>query len=99
MARSIFFGSLVLCVLCIGLSQIPDPRIFGIHDEPERIMFYGGSGVLAGLSGLVAVLSGIYAAVVRFRGIADGQRRFVLTVIWLVLSAVLIAVVIRLYLS
>jgi len=97
MARNIFLGSVVLCLLCVGLSQVSDPSVFGIHEEPERIMFYMGFGFLAGLSGLVAVLSGIYLIVNRFVGLSDGQRRFMLTIISIVLIAVLIAVVIRLY--
>ena len=97
MARNIFLGSVVLCLLCVGLSQVSDPSVFGIHEEPQRIMFYMGSGFLAGLSGLVAVLSGIYLGVNRFVGPSDGQRRFMLTIISIVLIAVLIAVVIRLY--
>ena len=97
MARSIFLGSVVLCLLCIGLSQVSDPSVFGIHGEPERIMFYGGFGLLAGLSGLVAVVSGIYLGASRFVGLSDGQRRLMLTIIWIVMTAVLIAVVIRLY--
>ncbi len=97
MARSIFLGSLVLCLLCVGLSQVSDPGVFGIHGEPDRIMFYGGSGLLAGLSGLIAVVSGIYVGVNRFVGLSDGQRRAILTIISIVLIAVLIAIVVRLY--
>ena len=97
MARSIFLGSVVLCLICVGLSQVADPSVFGIHEEPERIMFYGGSGLLAGLSGLVAVVSGIYLGATLFAGLSDRQRRFMLTIILIVLIAVLVAVVIRLY--
>ena len=51
MARVIFLGSVILCMIFLGLSQVSDPGVFGIHEEPERILFYGGSGLLAGLSG------------------------------------------------
>ena len=84
-------GSLVLCLLCIGLTQVSDPSIFGVNEEPERIMFYGGFGVLAGLFGLAAAVSGVYLGVTRFTGLSAGQRRLILTVIWTVLIAVLIA--------
>ena len=97
MARSIFLGSVVLCLLCVGLIQVSDPSIFGIHEEPARIMFYGGSGLLAGLSGLVAVFSGIYLGTTRSASLSGGQRRFMVTLNLIVLFAVLITVVIRLY--
>jgi hypothetical protein len=97
MLRRIFLGSLVVCLLCAGLSQLPDPGVFGIRDETARIMFYGGSGLLAGLAGLVAAVSGIYLAVTRFAGLSDGQRRFLLTAIIIVSGAVVIAAAIRLY--
>ncbi len=97
MARTIFLGSLILCLLCIGLSQVSDPGVFGIHGEPDRIMFYGGSGLLAGFSGLVAVVSGIYLGASRFVGLSGGQRRLMLTTIFIILITVLIAFVIRFY--
>ncbi len=37
MARNIFLVSVVLCLLCVGLSQVSDPSVFGIREEPERI--------------------------------------------------------------
>ena len=97
MARTIFLGSLVLCLLCVGLSQVSDPGVFGIHGEPARIMFYGGSGLLAGFSGLVAVVSGVYLGANQFVGLSDGQRRLMLTIILVILITVLIAAVIRFY--
>ena len=97
MARRIFFGSVLLCLLFIGLSQVSDPGVFGIHEEPERIMFYGGSGLLAGLSGLVAAVSGIYLGSTRFAGLSQGQQRVLFTMSLIVLIAVLIAVVLRTY--
>lgn len=97
MPRSIFLGSVILCVLCVGLLQVSDPSIFGIHEEPERIMFYGGSGLLAGLSGLVAVVSGIYLGATRFAGLSNSQRQFMLTIILIVMIAALIAIVVRFY--
>jgi hypothetical protein len=96
MARSIFIGSAVLCLLCIGLSQVPDPRFLGIDDEPERILFYGGSGLLAGLSGLVAFGSGVYLGATRVAGLSEDQRRLVLAIMWIVLISVLVAFVLRL---
>ena len=95
MIRRVFFGSVVLCLLCVGLSQLSDPSVFGIREEPGRILFYGGSGLLAGLSGLVAVVSGINLGASRFMDLSDGQRRFMWTINLIVLIAVLIAVVIR----
>ncbi len=97
MARNIFLGSLVLCLLFIGLSQVSDPRVFGIHEEPERIMFYGGSGLLVGLFGLIALGSGIYLGATRFAGVSEGQRRFMLAIMLIVLIAVLTTFVIRFY--
>ena len=60
MPRLIFFLSLVLCLLAIALSQLPDPGIFGLGDASGRILFYGGSGLLAGLFGLVALISAFF---------------------------------------
>ena len=97
MTRSIFLGSVLLCLLCVGLIQVSDPSVFGIHEEPERIMFYGGSGLIAGLSGIVAAFSGTYLVVHRFASISTGQRRFMVVIILMVLLAVLIAFVIRFY--
>jgi hypothetical protein len=97
MARSIFIGSLILGLVCAGLSQVPDPGILGIHEEPGRIMFYGGSGLLAGLSGLVAVVSGIYLAATRYAGLSDRQWRYLLTGISIVLIALMVAIVIRFF--
>lgn len=96
MARAVFIGSVILCLLCIGLSQIPDPSIFGIRDEPGHILFYGGSGLLAGFSGLLALLSGIYLGMTRSASLSMGQRRVMLITLLLVMGAFVIALTIRL---
>lgn len=95
MTRVLFFGSAVLCVLCIGMSQVPDPSLFGMHDETGRLLYYGGTGLLAGLSGLVAVISGITLAMSNSANISHGQRRSVLVVISIVVIAAIVAFVIR----
>ena len=41
------------------LSQLPDARVVGIRSEPATILFYGGSGLLAGLFAIGAIVSGI----------------------------------------
>jgi len=97
MSRKIFLGSFALAVLFIGFSQIPDPRIFGIVDESERIMFYGGSGLLAGLFGLILLGSGTYLCVTRFAGSSKGQRHFMLAIMLMVLVAVAVSLVVRFY--
>lgn len=97
MHRRVFLASLVVCVLCAGLSQLPDPGVFGIRDEAARIMFYGGSGLLAGLAGLVAVASGIQIGVTRSAVLSDGQRRFMLAAIIILSGALIIAAAIRLF--
>ncbi len=97
MARVIFLGSVILCMIFLGLSQMSDPGVFGIHEEPERIMFYGGSGLLVGLFGLIASGSGIYLGATRFAGVSEGQRRFMLAIMLIVLIAVLTTFVIRFY--
>ncbi len=97
MARVIFLGSVILCMIFLGLSQMSDPGVFGIHEEPERIMFYGGSGLLVGLFGLIALGSGIYLGATRFAGVSEGQRRFMLAIMLIVLIAVLTTFVIRFY--
>jgi hypothetical protein len=95
MARNMFLGSLALCLLFIGFTHISDPGILGIDEEPERIMFYGGSGLLAGLFGLVGLGSGIYLCVTRFSSLSIGQRRVMVTILLIVLIAVLTAFMIR----
>ena len=97
MARVIFLGSVILCMIFLGLLQMSDPGVFGIHEEPERIMFYGGSGLLVGLFGLIALGSGIYLGATRFAGVSEGQRRFMLAIMLIVLIAVLTTFVIRFY--
>ncbi len=97
MARVIFLGSVILCMIFLGLSQMSDPGVFGIHEEPGRIMFYGGSGLLVGLFGLIALGSGIYLGATRFAGVSEGQRRFMLAIMLIVLIAVLTTFVIRFY--
>ena len=97
MVRNVFFGSVVLCLLFIGLSQISDPSILGINGEPERILYYGGSGLLVGLFGIVALGSGIYLGIIRFEGVSVVQRRIVISTMLLVLIAALTNLVIRFY--
>lgn len=95
MARVIFLGSVILCLGFFGLSQMSDPEVFGIREEPERIMFYFGSGLLAGLFGLVALGSGIYVGATRLGGLSGRARRSMLTAMLIILTAVLIAFGIR----
>ena len=95
MIRNVFFGSVALCLLFIGLSQISDPGILGIHGEPERILYYGGSGLLVGLFGIIASGSGIYLGTTRFEDVSEGCRRVILTIMLLVLIAALVFLVIR----
>ncbi len=95
MVRPIFFGSIVLCVLFIGLSQMPDPSFFGIRDEPGRLLYYGGTGFLAGLFGLVAAIIGIYIIVSNSGDVTQNQRRVVLVALSVVVVAAIVAFVIR----
>lgn len=95
MARMIFVGSALACLLFVGLSQVPDPGVLGIHDEPTVILFYGGSGLLAGLSGLIALGSGAYVGATRFTRLSESQRRLILATMWILLLIVLIAFAVR----
>lgn len=95
MVRPIFFGSIVLCVLFVGLSQMPDPGFFEIHDEPGRLLYYGGTGFLAGLFGLVAAITGIYIVVSDSGDVTQKLRRVVLVALSVVVVAVIVAFVIR----
>lgn len=99
MSRNIFLVSATLSLLFIGLSQIPDAGILGIDEEPERILFYGGSGLLAGLFGLVSLGSGTYLCMIRFAGIPSVQRHLILAIMVLVLVAVTLTLMIRFNLS
>ena len=95
MVGKLFFASVVLGLLFTGLSQIPDPGILGIHGEPERVLYYGGTGLLVGVFGIVALGSGIYLVITRFEGVSVVQRRAVLFTMLLVLVAALTILVIR----
>jgi hypothetical protein len=52
-------GSYVGALIFSGFAYFPDPTMIGITSEPSRILFYGLSGLLAGLSFVVAVISTI----------------------------------------
>jgi hypothetical protein len=95
MVRPIFFGSIVLCVLFVGLSQMPDPSFFGIRDEPGRLLYYAGTGFLAGLFGLVTAIIGIYNIVSNSGDVTQNQRRVVLVALSVVVVAAIVAFVIR----
>ena len=95
MPRNLFLVTAALSLLFIGLSQIPDPGILGMDEEPERIMFYGGSGLLSGLFGLVALGSGTYLCIIRFAGVPRVQRYLILAIMVTVLIAVSLTFVIR----
>ncbi len=97
MSSNIFLGSVILCLLFMGLSQISDPRFFGIHEEAERIMFYGGTGLFAGLFGLISLGSGVYLGATRFESISKGQRRFIQALMLIALVVDLAILVIRFY--
>jgi hypothetical protein len=63
----------ILTVCVIGaacfflLSQVPDPAVFGIRTEPSTILYYGGSGLLAGLFTVMAIGSGVLAGLRRLQ--------------------------------
>ncbi len=97
MARNVFFGSVVLCLFFTGLSQISDPGILGIQGESERVLYYGGSGLLVGLFGIIALGSGIYLGITRFEVVSVVQRRVVMSTMLLVLVAALTILVFRFY--
>ncbi|OFV94037.1 MAG: hypothetical protein A3G76_09735 [Acidobacteria bacterium RIFCSPLOWO2_12_FULL_65_11] len=71
MLKPVTIGSAVAALACLGLSQMSNPEMFGITSEPSRILFYGGSGLLAGALGLVALAG---AAVWAVRCAADRRR-------------------------
>ena len=95
MARTIFVGSVLFCALFLGLSQIPDPDFFGVRDEPSRLLFYGGTGVLAGLFGLITTISGTYLVLSKSANISQSQRRLILFVLSMVVIAVVVFLTVR----
>jgi hypothetical protein len=88
---------MIVCVLSAGMSQISDPGILGIHEEPSIILFYGGFGLAAGFSGLLALGSGIYLAATRLVTLSQRPRRILLTALLLLLCAIIVAAVIRFF--
>jgi len=95
MTRHAFLASVVLCLVFTGLSQVSDPALLGIHEEPARILYYAGSGLLAGVFGIIALAGGIYLGLTRYARISSGQRWIVSVVILLLFMAVLIFLTIR----
>jgi len=95
MIRYIFFSSVVLCLLLTGLSQIPNPENFGIQGESERILYYGGIGLLAGACGLIALGSGIYLGVARFCKTSVGLGKLIPGIILLVFLMLLAMLALR----
>jgi hypothetical protein len=71
MTRIVMITSYVTALAFLGLAYVPDPSIFGITSEPSRILFYGLSGLLAGLSCVVAVISTIAFTIGRWRASRD----------------------------
>ena len=55
MVKSIAISSSVGALTCLGLTQVSDPAFLGVTSEPSRILFYGGTGLLAGVLALVAL--------------------------------------------
>jgi len=64
--------SILGAVCFVLLSQFPDPSIFGIRSEPSTILFYGGSGLLAGLFTVIAIVSGILFGLQRIQSQTGG---------------------------
>ena len=96
MAKNLFLVCLFVCLVCIALVQIDDVGVFGIHEEPETILFYGGLGLLAGLSGLVAAGSGLYWFLSSRKNITTESKQKVRAVLLIVLAAMLVSLLVRL---
>ncbi len=67
MTKIVMIVIYVAALVFLGLAYLPDPKIIGITSEPSTIMFYGLSGLLAGLSFVVAVISTFAFAIGRWR--------------------------------
>jgi hypothetical protein len=97
MSRRLFIESLILCLFCLALLQIPDPGTIGITSEPSIILFYGGTGLVTGLSGVIAAGSGLYIAFNRFGGNKAPRNRSVPVVLMLTgLLIIILVLLIRL---
>ncbi len=68
MTRIVMIVSYMGALIFLGFAYFPNPKIIGITSEPSRILFYGLSGLLSGLSFVVAVISTIDFAIMRWRG-------------------------------
>jgi hypothetical protein len=60
-------------------------------------MFYGGSGLIAGLSGLIAVGTGIFLGAASFGGLSGSAKRYLLTALLIILTAVIVAFVMQFF--
>lgn len=96
MARNLFIGCLSICLLCIALVQIDDLGVFGISEEPETILYYGGLGLLAGLTGVVAVGSGLYWLLSSRINMTPKARLRVRAALLIILAAMLVSLLVRL---
>jgi len=59
--------SSVLALVFLALTNVPDPKIFGLTSEPSHILFYILTAVLAVVSGLVAVICLLFWVIGRGR--------------------------------
>jgi len=82
MSRTLFWISLVICCIAILLGRVENIERFGIEEEPARIAYYGGLGILSGFAGVIAALSGVIWLWSRSRRASAGQRR----VLWALLG-------------
>ena len=99
MTRFLFYLSVGLTAVFVGLSQLPDPGFLGLTEEPERILYYALTAGLAGLFGIVAAASGIVLLASKPADTRPRQRRVVYLAISIVALAVIVALVMRVYSS
>jgi hypothetical protein len=95
MARNLFLGSLIVCLLCVALVQVDDLGVFGITEEPDTILYYGGLGMLAGLTGVTALGSGLYWYLSGRSKLSPAARRRVRIALLVILAAMLVSLLVR----
>lgn len=64
----LFVTSVAGFLVFVALAYVPDPKMFGITEEPSRILYYWLAALFAALRGIATLVSGALLAVRRLRG-------------------------------
>ncbi len=100
----VFIAAVLGSVCFAALAQMPSPAIVGVRSEPTTLLYYGGTGLLAGLFTVGAIVCGIVLGLRRIQHratrppgrVAILAYRLIWVVVGLGLLILLMAMVLRL---